>query len=179
MFIELENHEILFAAQVGITRRIKSMSRARDTHNTIGNPNYGWHIDVEAACAEMAFAKFLGVYWDASVDTFKKPDVGDIQVRSTSYDSGSLIFRDGDNEEDKFALVTGVCPKFAIRGWAFGTTICVEKYAVSHQRKEQMGWPVDQAFWMMPSRDLESMKLLYKPASDLSFTNKAPGVYKI
>jgi len=161
--VTLENHEVLFAAQVGISRRVKSMARERNTHNAIKNPNYGWHIDVEAACAEMAFAKFLDVYWDASVDTFKRADVGDVQVRSTSYDSGSLVFRNGDNIDDKFALVTGRCPDFNVRGWAFGMTICVGKYAVTEDKKEKMGWPLGQSFWMMPQKDLESMQMLYKP----------------
>lgn len=91
----------------------------------VGNQHYSWQTDIEAACAEMAVAKALNIYWDGSVNKFKKdgPDLPpDIEVRTTEYKNGHLILRDGDKKycnDMRFVLVVGEAPKFYLSGWIY------------------------------------------------------------
>ena len=114
------------AATVGAMREISSY-KSRFT-NPVQNKDFGWHIDIEAACAEVALAKHLGVFWDGSVGTGKAIDVGKYQVRHTPRENGALIIRPRDSDFEQFVLVTGVAPDFIIRGWILGVDGKVQKY---------------------------------------------------
>jgi hypothetical protein len=125
--VVLNKNEIYIAAIVGIRRNITSMDSS--SCNEVKNKDFGWHTDIEAACAELALAKGLGVYWDYSVNTFKKPDVGYRQCRHAQELNKKLIVRPKDKELDNFWLVLGTTPKFKIVGWIFGSEAKTEKYA--------------------------------------------------
>jgi len=107
-------YEVHMAGMVGFNRRLKMMARGRAT------PSWGgesWGADIEAACAEMALAKHLDVYWDGSVDTFKtKGDVGVLEIRSARNKTDSLIVRPRDNPEAHYILMIGSAPTFRIAG---------------------------------------------------------------
>jgi hypothetical protein len=75
-----------------------------------------WDRDLNGACAELAFAKWVGVYWGAGVDTFHVPDVGELHVRHTVRSDGSLVLRRHDADEPLYVLLTGEVPTFVIRG---------------------------------------------------------------
>jgi len=142
---------------VGIRRQIESF-KAKE-QNEAHNPKYGWHIDIEGACAEMAFAKHFGLYWDGSVNTFKAPDVGLMQVRSTMRLDGGLIIRPKDEAHERYALVVGStrCPNeltggrpgcgyFVMVGWMLGSDIKQDKYLAFKDS--------DTPAWLVPQRDL-------------------------
>lgn len=116
--VRLTECEIEFAAYVGVKRSLTSVGKEQRSDN--GDPNFGWHHDIEAACAEMAFAKYSGLYWNAGVNTFKEPDVGGYQVRHTRHVNGKLILRPNDKDDEKYVLVRGVAPEYEIVGWAYG-----------------------------------------------------------
>jgi hypothetical protein len=116
--IVLARHELRFAAIVGIERHVLSIE-SKD-RNKVANAGFGWHTDIEAACAEMALAKKSGRYWDGSFGTFKLPDVGSIQVRHTDGRDNCLIVRGGDADNDVFCLMVGRSPAFSFRGWIRG-----------------------------------------------------------
>jgi hypothetical protein len=130
--VELTKWELNFAAQVGLTRRIESMT------NSNVSPKYGkkpdetlWGIDIEAACAEMAVAKCLNVHWDCSVNRYGKNDCGDVmefQVKHTIGEDNSLLVRDNAKDDEIFILVCGQAPKFRVAGWLRGKEIKLEKY---------------------------------------------------
>lgn len=105
-------------ATVGVTRRIASLRRGET--NKVNNLDFGWHSDIEGALAELALAKYLNVFWDGSVNTFKKPDAGGFQVRHTQYANGCLIVRAGDDPKQRYCLVTGTHPDYTICGWVQG-----------------------------------------------------------
>jgi len=122
VLVRLTRFEVLAAALVGVRRRLESWGSAET--NKVGNGSFGWQIDIEAACAEMAAAKALNLYWSGSVNTFKLPDVGEgvegLQVRHTDRDGGCLIVRPEDKGHERFLLVTGQAPLFVLRGWLRG-----------------------------------------------------------
>lgn len=148
MKVRLEKYEMIMAAYVGLRRHIEKFdSKLKNNH---GNPRFGWHTNVEGACAELAVAKHFGVYWDGSVNTYKAPDVCGWQVRHTELDDGSLIVRDDDANDQAFVLVTGQAPEYELRGWLYGREA---KRAEWHYRS---GTPC----WMVPQKSLSSIELL-------------------
>jgi len=121
------------AALVGCRRRIES--RANDRAYTDGwDGSNGWEIDIEGAAAEMAYAKFRGHYWSASVGSFcldcpKGPDINDnVQIRSTKHKGGALIVREDDNADHYYVLLTGTAPRFTVRGYIQGIFAKNETY---------------------------------------------------
>jgi hypothetical protein len=106
--VTLDKAEMLWGKKVGIERDEEAKKQGR-------KPAYG--CSEAFARAELAFAKFWGVTWDASVNTYKLPDVGDIQVRCRSRHGYDLIVRPLDIPETPTALVTGQGPAFYVRGW--------------------------------------------------------------
>ena len=116
--ITLQPHEIATAAWVGVRRHIASKQRGlRDKHGFTGD---GYGIHVEGAGGEMAAAKALNMYWDGSVNVFKRPDLTGIQVRTRSSHDYELIVRHDDNPDDTFVLVTGQMPNYRVHGWVRG-----------------------------------------------------------
>ncbi len=140
MKVSLSGYEIYMASCVGTARRLASLKRGET--NKVQNKDFGWHTDIEAACAEVSVAKALNVFWGGSVNTFKLPDVDGVQVRHTQHTTGRLIVRDNDSDEEIFVLVTGSHPDYELRGWCFGRDAKQEKYL---QRGDHPAWFVDQS----------------------------------
>lgn len=128
--VTLNWYEAAMASDIGRMRHLSSIkSGLSDAHGFSGD---GWSEHIEGACGELSLAKHLGVYWDGSVNTFKKPDLPGIQVRTRSRDDYDLIVRKGDRDDEIFVLVTGRCPTYTIRGWILGGDAKLEKYKVAH-----------------------------------------------
>jgi hypothetical protein len=117
--VTLTTHEIRLVGMVALERRIASLSFA-DKHGYDGTG--AWDVEINSAAGELAVAKALNLYWDGSVNTFKKPDVGRYQVRHTKLPHGCLIVRPGDPDEDTYVLVTGEIPVFKVLGEIDGRT---------------------------------------------------------
>ena len=116
--ITLNYWEAFTACNVAINRRLQARFK-KSPDSVFGvKKSDGWENDIEGACAEMAFCKIHGLYWDASVNTYKLPDIPDtnIQIRSTTYDSGKLIIRENDPDNDIYILVIGQMPNYKIIG---------------------------------------------------------------
>lgn len=120
MRIALTNDERKKYAMVGVHRRSNALERGRKGAHGFNRDNVGWQIDCEAAMAEYAAAKALGVTY-SPVDDALDTHLGDIgrhlQIRSTQYNTGSLLVHDRDPEDDYFILVTGQDGVYDIRGW--------------------------------------------------------------
>jgi len=128
--VQLTKSEMYFAALVGVRRNIASF-QVQST-NKVKNKDFGWHIDIEAACAEMAVAKHFNLYWDGSVNTFKLPDVGGFQVRHTQKLDGCLIVRPSDSDREMYLLIVGSSPVYFIVGWCYGHEAKQEQYVVGY-----------------------------------------------
>lgn len=144
MNVSLTKNEIYTAAMVGVKRRIVSYSF--DKTNKFINPEVWWDMDIEGACAEMAVAKALNIYWDYSINTFSAPDVGLFQVRHTKISYGKLIVRPQDSDSETFILIVGSSPDFEIIGYMTGKEAKQDKYLSDPHGKAPC--------WMVPQGDL-------------------------
>lgn len=132
--ITLTKMEALMAMNVGAMRQFSSIfGRRGDRHGASGE----WDLHIQGAMGELCVCKALGVYWDGAIDVFKRADVGsDIQVRTRSKHHYDLIVRDNDADEDRFVLVTGVCPEFIVWGFIFGADARDPEWRHGHGNRE-------------------------------------------
>lgn len=119
--VHLTAPELRSAATVAIERRIDSIKRGLDVKKHATKTSWNdWNHDINGAAAEMAVAKMLNVHWNHGVGTFKSPDVGDLQVRSTTYADGNLIVRPNDADESLYILVVCDTPVYNVIGFIGG-----------------------------------------------------------
>lgn len=141
-------YEVELAANVGVRRFIGAMERGgrgergRDVKSRAefvsrgGDPDDngdGWTRHVEGACGEMAVSKVLGLYWSASVDTYRsRADVGSYQVRTRLKPQYQLYVRPSDPDGAPFFLARGRAPNFEIIGWIRGHAAKREEWLHEH-----------------------------------------------
>jgi hypothetical protein len=125
--MKLTESEVRMAVAVGVQRHIESLKKGLpDKH---GHSGPGWDLHIEGACGELAVARFLGLYWDGSVNTFKDGgDVQQYQVRTSPQHTHRLIIREDDDPDAIFFFVTGMCPRYKIRGWIRGRDAMRDKW---------------------------------------------------
>jgi len=118
--VRLTWSEQLTAAHVGAMRRIGAMASGRP--EPYGTPADLWAVDIEAAAAELAVAKAVGLFWPMATrpDRNLAGDVGPFQVRHTTRENGRLILHDRDSDDAAFVLVRGSIPSFDVVGWIWG-----------------------------------------------------------
>ena len=106
------------ASEIGRLRQLASVKAGRqDQHGFAGD---GWSEHIEGACGEQAVAKALNVYWDGSIDSFKRDDLPGLQVRTRSNHQWDLLIRPNDPDQAVYVLVTGRCPSYRVHGWIHG-----------------------------------------------------------
>src|SRR4051812_35443204 len=114
--IELTPAEMFRAALVGVARHLRVMTHGQHKSPLLDGDVWGNHI--EGAAGECAFAKYAGVYWDASEGTYDRyGDVAGLEVRTRRRKEYELLIRPGDHDKRRFVLVRGVCPSYDIVGW--------------------------------------------------------------
>lgn len=139
--VKLTREEMVYAHYVAIKRAAsKEIKLDRAFHKL------GWHDnvarDAEAAGAEIAFAKYLGIVgFQLTFDTFKsKADVGSkYEVKWSHWEDGSLILTERDREQDIAILVTGIAPNLYICGW-----IPVAVARPERRRRSDNSWWIGQ-----------------------------------
>ena len=141
--VKLTPHEVIMAAGVGIRRQVSALAaNRRDRHGL--NPEDGWRVHIEGANGELAVAKYLGKYWDGSVDTFKSlPDLGNVEIRTRSRHTYDLIIRTDDDPAKFYILVTGIAPNYRVRGWIKGENARRDEWLQTHGGRE--------AAWFVPA----------------------------
>lgn len=113
MEVSLSDFELLQAAIIGAERNIKS--KRKNYQDSYGYQGRGWDTHIDGACAEIAVAKSLGLFWNGN--EFKSGgDVGNLEVRSTPRVDGKLILHPEDPDRI-FILVRGGPIKWEIVGW--------------------------------------------------------------
>jgi hypothetical protein len=116
MEVKLTWYELMMASSVGCRRNVEALSKNRK--GTFDGGLSTWDAHILGASGEMAFAKATGLYWDASVNTFKTGgDVVGVEVRTRSQRDWELIVRDDDPDGRIYFLVTGGPEKFRLVGW--------------------------------------------------------------
>jgi hypothetical protein len=145
--VSLTGDEVRWAVDVGAERNMRSWERGGENqHGLDSQEGMDLSYAVEGACAELAYAIWRGVPWEAHVDTFKKPDVDGYQVRRAPRHHWRLIVRHDDNPKEPFVLVTGGSPEFWIRGWLWGYEARQEEYLFAPNDRPEA--------WFAPIPDL-------------------------
>lgn len=120
VYLTLE--ETLLAAAVGFYRQEESMKKGlKDAHGYNGKD--AWETHIMGAQAEQAVAKYLGVPWSESVNTFGAPDIDpDIQVRTfKNPEDPYLLVRPNDKDKERFVAVYRIDQfTYKIFGWMYG-----------------------------------------------------------
>lgn len=143
---------MLVSAQAGIIRRLASIQQGLNCdNNTKGVSN--WETDVSGAIAEYAFAKYAKIFWAPSINTFKEPDVGIFQVRSTSYKNGQLIIQKNDRDNDPYVLLRGAYHNWEVAGWMRGKDAKQDQY-----------WKEEKNSYWVPATDLEPIETILEVA---------------
>lgn len=147
--VVLTPYEVDMAGKVGFNRHAKQLERGRSTSRWRED---AWSIDIEGACAELAYAKLMGVYWDGSVDTFKSQgDVGNIEVRSARRETDSLIIRPNDDPYSVYVLMIGTIPNFKCAGGLVGMDARKDEFLRGARDK---GRP---EAWFVPQEELKDI----------------------
>lgn len=119
--VELTNDERIRAEEVGAERfTVARKARAKNRHGFRAEDDDAVENDRNAAGAELAFARFIGVPledWQPHVGSWTKKNVGTFDVRSTWRDYGRLLIRVSDPDEQRLVLVVGTLPKYRLCGW--------------------------------------------------------------
>lgn len=130
--VTLAPHELHMAAAVGLRRQVSAVAANRKDRHGL-NPEDGWRVHIEGACGELAVAKYLGKYWDGSVDTFRSlPDLGNVEIRTRSRHDYELLIRPDDDPNKYYILVTGTAPCYRVRGYILGAAARQEQWVQRH-----------------------------------------------
>jgi hypothetical protein len=130
--VTLTQYELDMAATVGVRRQVSAVASGRKHQHGMSFED-GWRAHIEGACGELALAKYLGKYWDGSVDTFRSlPDLGNIEIRTRSKSYYELIVREDDDPSKVYVLVTGFAPDYQIRGWIRGADARRDEWLQAH-----------------------------------------------
>lgn len=111
----LDAHEVEIGAYVGMRRAVSAVLRGLAPRGGIQYRS-PWDAHVVGACGEIAAAKFLGIYFPASFDTFGA-DLPGWEVRTRSDHGSDLVVTKHDSDETRYVLVTGQPPRMWVRGW--------------------------------------------------------------
>lgn len=149
--IRLERYEMEIASSVGRARNLSAIARgSKDVYPSDSQNAWGQHID--GAGAEMAFAKYIGLYWDGSVDTYRS-GTGDLPYTQIDVKHS----RDGKwkvKERDKgdLVLVRGTMPEYIIEAYCNAESV----------RRYMPAFKEPACLWYVPEdercRDFEALR---------------------
>jgi len=119
--VELTWSEIKVGGEIAITRRLRGIKGSvQPTYGSQANGGLGFDGEVRGVLAEIAAAKFLGVYWPGFGLTVGDIDVGVAEVRSVDDPERRLMLHPKDKDELPFILVLVVpedLPCVTLLGW--------------------------------------------------------------
>lgn len=131
MTIELNANEVLVAGYVGMRRNAEASFNGRKARFPERVTGELWGFHIEAAHAELAVCKYLGVYWGFGVNTFHVEDIvgTNLEVRWSSREDVKV------RPDDKGIIVsvTGKCPTYEIKGWIRAEDAKQEKWKFNRE----------------------------------------------
>ncbi|MDZ4689666.1 MAG: hypothetical protein SH850_31700 [Planctomycetaceae bacterium] len=110
--------DLAFARRIGLQRTDEAlrMNRPGRADCPPNNPRQ----DVDAAAAELAFARAIGVPPSLSVTPDPGPDVAEFHVRATWRPDGHLIVRPGEAKDNCYVLLIGEGVRWRVIGTITG-----------------------------------------------------------
>lgn len=134
--VTLKMWEVATGSHIGAQRQMHALARGLQDRMPTDDP---WTLHVEGACAEIAVAKHLDLYWEPRVNTFKDPDIGrHIQVRRRSRHDWEMLVRDDSPNAHVMVHVTGATPVFRLHG--FLPIFTVKQHPEWRANHGQHGW---------------------------------------
>ncbi len=132
---------------VTLGKRRDKTAKGGDNHG-LKKSKDGWKLHASVALGELAVAKFLGLYWSATIGNYKGADIGDkIEVKTRSALNYDLLFRKDDNVTFYYVLalcndrwlkpfVEGKVPKedwtVFVVGWKHGEFCTEDRYEADY-----------------------------------------------
>lgn len=113
--VRLSGDEVQLGAVAGVQRSWYALERG----DPWAKAKDFWQQGVLGCLAELALAKYLGVYWTGLAKVGAN-DVGRYEVRTTAWDNGCLMLQPKDRDEAQYVLVTGSRYLWTIHGWCYG-----------------------------------------------------------
>jgi hypothetical protein len=162
MIVNLEWYEYDMAASVGLNRKVQSLLNGhRDLHNVKFTPitDVGW--SVVSAVAEYAAAKALNKSWDGAVNTFSRPDLPNIEIKSQQhhtideYKKRNFLFlrKDCDDDLNHLLVLIHSHLRYELAGYITGAEAKQEKFYYGVKgRPSGYGVPIDDLH-----KDFESL----------------------
>jgi hypothetical protein len=154
--VTLTPREWMQAVQVAAQRVVECIESGLQPDYWLDRKGRTWAerlvTDIQGVVGEVTVCKGRNRYFSPTVNTFHGvPDVdGNIEVRCTNLDNGSLIIRANDDPNRWYVLVTGEPPNMCIRGYIRG---------VDARRDEWLRNPNDhQPAWFVPQSALKQWK---------------------
>jgi hypothetical protein len=157
--VTLDNSEYLHALIAGSLRRASAREKGRKNYYGAQSADSEL-LDLIGSVGECVVAKHLDRFW-AGAGLFRGEDVGEYQVRTTTYDSGHLVLNKNDSDDKKYILVCVNSGVGKIRGWMYARDGKQEKYW-----KDMSGR--GGAFYV-PQSDLRPISTLKSPSVDNEF----------
>ncbi len=115
--IILEEHELFMGALMGLDREMRALKRGARDRYAAKSP---WEDHIEGALAELALARYLGVYWNGGA--VGDSDVaGGYEVRRTPHENGHLTIFQSNPNDAPYVLVTGRAGRYTLQGWIMGS----------------------------------------------------------
>lgn len=135
MVITLDRHEIFTAMHAAISRSISSVNSRQMRNMAHQTPWERILLDVEAAGAEVAVAKYLGVYWAPTFGSNVVDINPNIDVKFTKHLTGRLLVYPEADPDRRYVLVTGAMPTYNIIGWIDGHDAKVDEFLDQPDRR--------------------------------------------
>lgn len=118
------------AYTVGVLRHLESLKKKRKESFKKGKSR-GVEAHKDGALGEACFCEVMGLVWPRSIGTFALADVGDYEVKTTSYREGRLFIGVDDPLERRFVLVILDLPYYSVVGWVPGDR--VKRYPITDE----------------------------------------------
>lgn len=111
--------DVAYAQQIGAQRTAEAQRMNRP--GRAGCPPNNLKQDIDAAAAEVAFARAIGVPLSLSTMPDPGPDVAGFHVRSTPRPNGRLIVRPSESKDNCYVLLVGRRAEWRVVGSITGS----------------------------------------------------------
>lgn len=159
IWVRLVEMECRFATNLGFERDAEVQRNDRhDAHGLEGDGDSLFR-HINGAGGEIAVAKWRGIYFLPTINTFKSPDIGkNIQVRTRSRHDWDLLVRPEAKDHEIYICVTGRLPDYCLRGWLWAHEAKRPEYWKNHGQRGPA--------WFVPTINLRRLPLVPKPIGD-------------
>ena len=150
--VELTMDELTDAVRVAVERNLQNIQNGRkhsySAHDLPSRNAASWDNHINGAIGELCVAKALNRKWTGKPAVLygAKNDVEGVEVRTTTYASGSLIVHKEDQDDAPYILVTGYGRAWTLRGWLLGRDAKKEQWYRDANKNERHAYFVPQAY---------------------------------